>query len=109
MSKKLSTKEGSSLASKLLVPLSGTLAFVSILSFQIYAEEGMVFRVLLLCIGLGVSLTVLFLSPVGRNFITYFKDSIQEAKRVVWPTKKETFQTVVMVFYLFYSLRFFCG
>ena len=58
----------------------------------------MVFRVLLLCIGLGVSLTVLFLSPVGRNFITYFKDSIQEAKRVVWPTKKETFQTVVMVF-----------
>ena len=98
MSKKLSTKEGPSFASRLLVPLSATLAFVSILSFQIYAEEGMVFRVLLLCIGLGVSLTVLFLSPVGRNFITYFKDSIQEAKRVVWPTKKETFQTVVMVF-----------
>ena len=76
--------------------------------FQIYAEEGMVFRVLLLCIGLGISLTFLFLSPAGRNFITYFKDSIQEAKRVVWPTK-ETFQTVVMVFYLFYFLRFFCG
>ena len=98
MSKKLSTKEGSSFVSKLFVPLSATLAFASIVSFQIYAEEGMVFRVLVLCIGLGISLTILFFSPSGRNFITYFKDSIQETKRVVWPTKKETFQTVVMVF-----------
>ena len=98
MSKRLSTKEGSSIVSKLLVPLAGTLAFVSIVSFQIYAEEGMFFRVALLCIGLGISLTVLFLSPAGKNFIIYFRESIQEAKRVVWPTKKETLQTVVMVF-----------
>jgi len=98
MSKRVLTKEGPGLVSKLLVPLAGTLAFVSIVSFQVYAEEGMVFRVLLLSIGLGISLMLLFLSPTGRNFIIYFKDSIQEAKRVVWPTKKETFQTVVMVF-----------
>ena len=98
MNKRVLTKEGPSLVSKLLVPLAGTLAFGSIISFQVYAEEGMVFRVLLLCIGLGISLTLLFLSPTGRNFIIYFKDSIQEVKRVVWPTKKETLQTVVMVF-----------
>ena len=98
MNKRLLTKEGPSLVSKLLVPLAGTLAFASIISFQVYAEEGMIFRVFLLCIGLGISLTLLFLSPTGRNFIIYFKESIQEAKRVVWPTKKETFQTVVMVF-----------
>ena len=98
MNKRLLTKEGPSLVSKLLVPLAGTLAFASIISFQVYAEEGMIFRVALLCIGLGISLTLLFLSPTGRNFIIYFKDSIQEVKRVVWPTKKETFQTVVMVF-----------
>jgi len=83
MSKRVSTKEGSSFISKLLVPLAGTLAFFSIVSFQIYAEEGMVFRVLILCSGLGISLLFLFLSPAGKNFITYFKDSIQEAKRVV--------------------------
>ena len=98
MNKRVLTKEGPSLVSKLLVPLAGTLAFASIISFQVYAEEGIVFRVLLLCIGLGISLMLLFLSPTGRNFIIYFKESIQEAKRVVWPTKKETFQTVVMVF-----------
>ena len=73
MSKRLSTKEGSSFVSKLLVPLSGTVAFVSIISFQVYAEEGMVFRILLLCIGLGISLMFLFLSPAGKNFITYMK------------------------------------
>ena len=98
MNKRVLTKEGPSLVSKLLVPLAGTFAFVSIISFPAYAEEGIGFRVLLLCIGLGISLMLLFLSPTGRNFIIYFKESIQEAKRVVWPTKKETFQTVVMVF-----------
>ena len=98
MNKRTLTKEGPSFISKLLVPLAGSLAFISIVSFQVYAEEGMVFRVSLLCFGLGVSLALLFLSPAGKNFIIYFKDSIQEAKRVVWPTKKETVQTVVMVF-----------
>ena len=38
------------------------------------------------------------MQQLNVSFIIYFKDSIQEAKRVVWPTKKETFQTVVMVF-----------
>ena len=67
MSKRLSTKESSSFVTKLLVPLAGTFAFASIISFQIYAEEGMIFRVLILCIGLGISLTLLFLSPVTKT------------------------------------------
>ena len=98
MSKKSLIKEESSLVSRLLVPLSGTLALLSVVSFQIYAEEGVIFRALLLSSGLLGSLALLFISPAGKNFIVYFRDSIQEAKRVVWPTKKETFQTVVMVF-----------
>ena len=98
MSKKSLIKEESSLVSRLLVPLSGTLALLSVVSFQIYAEEGVIFRALLLSFGLLGSLALLFISPAGKNFIIYFRDSIQEAKRVVWPTKKETFQTVVMVF-----------
>ena len=106
MNKRSLTKEGPSLVSKLLVPLAGTLAFGSIISFQVYAEEGMVFRVLLLCIGLGISLTLLFLSPTGRNFIIYFKESIQEAKRVVWPTKKKPSKLLLWFFYLFLSAIF---
>ena len=89
MSKRLSTKEGTSFVSRLLVPLSGTLAFVSIISFQIYAEEGMVFRVLLLCTGLGISLMFLFLSPTGRNFITcllYTSPSPRDTERSRMPS-----------------------
>ena len=98
MSKKTITKEEPGFVSKLLVPLSGMLAFVSIVGFQVYAEEGIIFRALVLGFGLTGSLLLLFISPSGRNFIVYFRDSIQEAKRVVWPTRKETAQTVVMVF-----------
>ena len=98
MIKKTISKTEPGLVSRMLLPLSGTLAFVSIVSFQVYAEEGALFRGLLLGFGLVSSLILLFFSPAGKNFVVYFKDSIQEAKRVVWPTKKETFQTVVMVF-----------
>ena len=98
MSKKTLTKVEPSLRSKLLLLLSGVIALASIVSFQVYAEEGVVVRALLLGAGLSGSLALLFISPAGKSFIVYFKDSIQEAKRVVWPTKKETFQTVVMVF-----------
>ena len=82
----------------MLLPLAGIIAFISIVGFQIYAEEGVLFRALVLGGGLVCALLVLSLSAAGKTFLVYFKESIQEAKRVVWPTRKETFQTVVMVF-----------
>ena len=91
-------KKESSLLSKILIPGAGILALLSVVSFQAYAEEKELIRFGLLFGGLILSLILVFVSPAGKIFINYFKDSIHEAKRVVWPTRKETFQTVAIVF-----------
>jgi len=41
----------------------------------------------------GVALT----SEPGKRFFAFGKDSVAEAKRVVWPTRKETLQTTAVV------------
>ena len=34
----------------------------------------------------------------GREFVQYTKESIEEAKKVVWPTRKETMQSTGVIF-----------
>lgn len=51
-----------------------------------------------LAAGVVLALVILFFSEAGRRFIEYTKDSIAEVKKVVWPTRKETVQTTLIVF-----------
>ena len=37
-------------------------------------------------------------TEVGREFVQYTKESIEEAKKVVWPTRKETMQSTGVIF-----------
>lgn len=37
-------------------------------------------------------------TQLGKTFLTYWQDSLQETRRVVWPTKQETIQTTIAVF-----------
>ena len=91
-------KKESSLLSKVLIPGAAILALLSVVTFQAYAEEKELIRFGILFGGLILSLVLVFVSPAGKTFINYFKDSVREAKRVVWPTRKETVQTVAIVF-----------
>ena len=51
-----------------------------------------------LIVGLLLALLVFLISDGGRRFISYAKDSVAEVKKVVWPTRKETIQTTLIVF-----------
>ena len=37
-------------------------------------------------------------SALKREFVTFARESIAEARKVVWPSRKETLQTTAMVF-----------
>ena len=43
----------------------------------------------------------------ARNFYAYARESIEEAKRVVWPTRKETLQTTGVVFAFVFVMAVF--
>jgi preprotein translocase subunit SecE len=56
-----------------------------------------VLRVLSVLLGLILAAAVLWTSEPGKNFFVFAKESVAEARRVVWPTRKETLQTTGVV------------
>ena len=52
-------------------------------------------------VGLGgndVGVLLVWTSTQGRQLAVFIRESIFEARKVVWPTRKETLQTTAMVF-----------
>ena len=56
-----------------------------------------VMRVLSVLLGLALAAGVMWTSEPGKRFFVFGKESIAEAKRVVWPSWKETYQTTGVV------------
>jgi preprotein translocase subunit SecE len=54
-------------------------------------------RVVSVLLGVALAAAVLWTSEPGKNFFVFAKESVAEAKRVVWPTWKETYQTTGVV------------
>jgi preprotein translocase subunit SecE len=54
-------------------------------------------RVLSVLLGFVLAAAVLWTSEPGKRFFAFGKESVAEAKRVVWPSRKETFQTTGVV------------
>ena len=54
-------------------------------------------------VGLIAAGVVMWFTMLGRTFVDYARDSIKEAQKVVWPSKKETWQVTAVVF-LFVSV-----
>lgn len=67
-------------------------------SFYMLAEQPVVFRVLSVLIGLGAAAAVFWTTPKGKEIFGFLIEAKNEAKRVVWPTRKETIQMTLVVF-----------
>jgi len=78
-----------------LLVVAGIAGFYALQGSEI-AFAGLL-RVLSILLGLALAAAVLWTSEPGKRFFEFAKDSINEAKRVVWPTWKETYQTTGVV------------
>ena len=83
---------------KLLVAF--VLLAAGIAGFYLLADKPLVLRILSVLAGLGASAVVLWMTPVGQQALGFIGESVAEARRVVWPTRKETVQTTLVVFVL---------
>jgi preprotein translocase subunit SecE len=65
-----------------------------------------VLRVVSVLLGLALAAAVMWTSESGKRFFGFAKSSVDEARLVVWPTRKETLQTtgVVVVFAIVMAL-----
>ena len=85
---------------KIKLVLSALLLAAGITGFYVLADKALVLRILAMLAGLGAAIAVLWTAPLGQAVLVFIGESVAEAKRVVWPTRKETIQTAVAVFVL---------
>lgn len=73
------------------------LVVAGIAGYYYLHDSAAVLRLLSVLAGLLLATGVASTSESGKRFLAFGKDSIAEAKRVVWPTRKETLQTTGVV------------
>ena len=85
-------------ADLVLVTLAVLAAAAGVLGFTFLTDQPTLARVGVLIGGLAVALVVAWFSHPGKRFIAYGRESYEETKRVVWPSRKETMTTTGIVF-----------
>lgn len=70
-------------------------------------NQPMVVRILAVLAGLIAAVVLLSTTKSGKEFFAFSRDAVAEAKRVVWPSRRETIQTTVAVFVLVLVMAIF--
>ena len=85
---------------RIKLALALLLVVAGVAAFYLLAEHAMVLRVLAVIAGIGAAVALLWTTPLGRSAFGFAQESLVEARRVVWPSRKETLQTTMVVFAL---------
>ena len=86
------------MADKIKIAVAVALLVAGITAFYYWSESLMIVRVASVIAGAVAGVVVFWTSAPGKEFFAYAQESIEETKRVVWPTRKETLQTTMVVF-----------
>jgi len=86
------------MADKLKFALALLLLVAGIAGFYLLSEQPLVIRVLSVLLGIAAGVAVAWFTEPGQRFVVLGGESIAEAKKVVWPSRKETLQTTGIVF-----------
>lgn len=86
------------MADKLKFAAAILLLIAGIAGFYLLAEQPMILRVLSVLAGIGAGAAVAWLTEPGKRFFAFSQEAVTEAKKVAWPTRKETMQTTGAVF-----------
>ena len=82
---------------KIKLVIAFSLVAAGIAGFYFLHDSPAVLRLASVLVGLLLATGVAWSSEPGKRFFNFGKDSVAEAKRVVWPTRKETLQTTGIV------------
>ena len=86
------------MADKIKFALALIILAAGVAGFYLLSEQAMILRVLAVIAGFALAAAVAWRTDPGRRFFIFANEAIVEAKKVVWPTRKETMQTTGAVF-----------
>lgn len=91
----------------MIVSLAGVIAAAGIFAFTFLTEQSLTIRLLAMLGCFVVAIGVAAMSPSGKRFIAFGRESYEELRRVVWPTRRETLMTTGMVVAFVVAMSFF--
>ncbi len=81
-----------------LVSLAVLAVLSGVLGFSLLSDQPLLTRIGILIGGIAVGLVIAWFSQPGRRFLAFARESYEETRRVVWPSRKETVNTTGIVF-----------
>lgn len=78
--------------------VAGLLVVAGVAAFYYFGDKLMIARVGMVLGGLAAGGLLFLTTEWGRQFKAYAQESVDEVRKVVWPTRKETLQTTAIVF-----------
>ena len=69
-----------------------------IVGYYLLSAQPFVVRLASILVGVGAGLAIGWFSGPGQRFLGFARDAWSETKRVIWPTRKETWMITAYVF-----------
>jgi preprotein translocase subunit SecE len=86
------------MAEKLKFAVAALFAVAGLWGFYALSDKAMIIRLGVLAGAFACAAGLMWFTQAGRDFVVFSRESWEEAKRVVWPSRKETLQTTGIVF-----------
>ena len=85
-------------ADKAKLGLAAAMVVAAVVAFYMLAKQGAVIQWVALLAAMAAAVVVFMTSEPGKQFVAFGRDSWREAKKVVWPARKEAMQMTAYVF-----------
>ena len=95
------------MADKIKIGVAVLLLLAGIAAFYYWDQSPLIARVGAVLGGTVAAVVVLWTTAPGKEFFAFTQESIEETKRVVWPSRKETLQTTGIVFAFVFVMALF--
>jgi preprotein translocase subunit SecE len=86
------------MADKIKFAIAVLLVIAGLVAFYWFSDSPTVLRVVYVLAGLAAGAVVGGTTEPGKRFYVFAQEAVGETKKVVWPTRKESFQTAGAVF-----------
>jgi preprotein translocase subunit SecE len=100
-------KTGVALIDAFKIVLAAAALLGGMVAYYWFESEPQVLRVLMVLGGLVAGLVLLYWSVPGRELWEYVQSSRVELRKMVWPTRQETWRTTLVVFVFVMALGVF--
>ncbi len=87
--------------------LAATALVGGVVIYYWFGEQPVAIRVLAVLAGLAAGLVLLYWSLPGRELWSYVQASRVELRKMVWPTRQDTWRTTLVVFVFVLALAVF--